>query len=93
VQVPLEDILSLASSLANHLLDHGPVSDPSSPPRKTRSRRGASAEPEGATTAAGMHGSVKGAAPSCSACHGAVHAHRVSAVCAASKCMLAGILR
>jgi hypothetical protein len=51
VQVPLEDILSLASSLACHLLDHTPMSDPASPPRKSRSRRagaaGAADEAEG----------------------------------------------
>jgi len=53
VQVPLESILSLASSLAAHLLDHPPVADPSSPPRKTRSRRGeAAAGGDGATAAA-----------------------------------------
>jgi hypothetical protein len=57
VQVALEDILSLASSLAGHLLEHPPVTEPrspsSSPPRKSRSRRGASAEAgEGAAAAA-----------------------------------------
>jgi hypothetical protein len=35
VQVPLEDTLSLASSLVCHLLDHRPVSDPMLPPMLT----------------------------------------------------------
>lgn len=39
--MPLEDILQLAASLMKHLLDHPPVSDPRSPPRKQRNRRGA----------------------------------------------------
>jgi hypothetical protein len=56
VQVPLEDILSLASSLAGHLLEHAPVSDPRSPPRKTRSRRGASEEPDNAVAATAAAG-------------------------------------
>jgi hypothetical protein len=39
VQVPLEDILQLASCLMSHLLQHPPVADPRSPPRKQRNRR------------------------------------------------------
>lgn len=44
VQVPLEDILQLAASIMQHLLDHPPMADPSSPPRKQRNRRTAAAE-------------------------------------------------
>ena len=60
VQVALEDILSLASSLAGHLLEHPPVTEPrspsSSPPRKSRSRRGTSAEAGDGAAAAGNTG-------------------------------------
>jgi hypothetical protein len=56
VQVPLEDILSLASSLACHLLDHRPVSDPASPPRKSRSRRVGAAAATGEPEADGAAG-------------------------------------
>ncbi|WIA12344.1 hypothetical protein OEZ85_012395 [Tetradesmus obliquus] len=38
VQVPLEDILQLASCLMSHLLQHPPVPDARSPPRKQRNR-------------------------------------------------------
>lgn len=74
VQVPLEDILSLASSLAAHLLDHPPVAVGSggsagggddddddgvrSPPRKTRTKRGTG----GAGARAGEGAAAAGAA-------------------------------
>jgi hypothetical protein len=60
VQVALEDIRSLTSSLAGHLLEHPPVTEPrspsGSPPRKSRSRRGASAEAADAAAAAANAG-------------------------------------
>jgi hypothetical protein len=34
VQVPLEDILQLASAMMSYLLAHPPANEPSSPPRK-----------------------------------------------------------
>ncbi|KAF6261308.1 condensin II non structural maintenance of chromosomes subunit-domain-containing protein [Scenedesmus sp. NREL 46B-D3] len=65
VQVPLEDILQLASCLMSHLLQHPPVADPRSPPRKQRNRRRTgggrgAAIAEAAEDAAGAPGTAAG---------------------------------
>lgn len=59
MQVPLEDILQLATSLMGHLLEHPPVSDPRSPPRKSRSRRPAAGADEATQGGRGGRGKRK----------------------------------
>ncbi|KAI8470384.1 MAG: condensin II non structural maintenance of chromosomes subunit-domain-containing protein [Monoraphidium minutum] len=53
VPVPLERLISLAQALATHLAEHPPSADPTSPPRKSRGRRG------GADAAAAKRGGGK----------------------------------